>query len=256
MSKTSHFIILIGGPGTFESCDRDHDKTWKNYIVPIQVAVTKKQLAVSAGETMQWWVYAPAYAERWVDDVADIGNSKLDRGKELLDSRGRDISNVRASQATDYLDRIKRMAKSSNASFKALKSVDDFWTELQALPDHSVSRLWYIGHASEKGLMLKLVHDSKSCAPAAQASDMVMVTDLATRSGLIASKLAAKPDTSKFYGCFTKGFAEQWNTRFGSATEGTTTKIDFGLIDSASKIVPILPRLEAGTDWKRFNARP
>jgi hypothetical protein len=255
MSKTTHFIILVGGPGTFESCDRAHDQTWKNYIVPIQVAVQNKQLAATAAETMQWWVYAPAYSERWTDDLKDTANAKLDRGKELLDSRGRDIANVRRANASDYLDRIARMAKSSKASFKALNSVGDFWKELQALPDRSVSRLWYIGHASSKGLMLKLMHDS-SCAPAAQPSDMILVSDLATNSGLISAKLAAKPGASKFYGCYTKDFAEQWNTRFGSATEGTTTKIDFGLIDAPSKIKEVLPRLEAGTDWRRFRARP
>jgi len=26
-----HFIILIGGPGKFQGCDKAHDQTWTNY---------------------------------------------------------------------------------------------------------------------------------------------------------------------------------------------------------------------------------
>lgn len=260
MTTATQFIILIGGPGTFEPCDRAHDQTWKNYIVPIQVAVQKKQFTTEPGETMQWWVYAPAYTERWNDDLKDIGNRKLDRGRELLDSRGQDITNVRNLKASNYLDRIEHMAKSSNATFKALNSVDDFWSALQGLPTGSVSRLWYIGHASSGSLMLKLIHNNgdRECAPRARDEDKITIGDLAKYAGLISGKLAAKPGTSKFYGCNTKAFAEQWNTRFGSAAEGAIAKIDFGLIDNDTNVPPIpeiLPRLQ-GKNWQRFEARP
>ena len=72
MAKQTNFVVLIGGPGTFEPCDRVHDQTWSNYVVPIQIAMKDKQLNQAPGEKVHWWVYAPAYRERWDDDVADV----------------------------------------------------------------------------------------------------------------------------------------------------------------------------------------
>ncbi len=36
-----NFIILIGGPGLFEGCDKAHDQNWSNYIVPLQLAAQR-----------------------------------------------------------------------------------------------------------------------------------------------------------------------------------------------------------------------
>ena len=95
MSRHSNFIVLIGGPGTFEPCDNQHDQTWSNYIVPIQVATSHKQVHLSPGEVMQWWVYAPAYRERWADDVADTNDPTLNRTNNRLDSRQKALQKSR-----------------------------------------------------------------------------------------------------------------------------------------------------------------
>jgi len=255
--KPSTFIVLIGGPGKFAPCDREHDETWTNYIVPIQVATKADQLDLSPGETLQWWVYAPAYRERWEDDTTVVKDPKLDKGRNLIDSRQKAINKVKSSGATDYLDRIRNMAATMKASFKALESPDDFWKELNALPENSVSRLWYIGHASSDGLMLKLIHDG-SCRPAANTSDMILVEDIAKNAGTVSKKMKTKGKPSKFYGCFTEKFAEQWNTVFGTAAEGAIAKIDFGVTDRPSKIPQLLPRLEQSkpdTGWTRLPAK-
>ena len=255
MSKQTNFIILIGGPGTFEPCDREHDQTWSNYITPIQVATQEKQLEQTKGEQIQWWVYAPAYRERWSDDVADVKDPKIDRGRNLLDSRQTSIDKVKASGARDYLDRIKRFASTVNAQFKAIESPAAFWAELGSVPNGSVSRLWYIGHASESGLMLKLIHaevNGVACQPAAAATDMINIGDISKNSGLIAQKLSKKGKPSKFYGCHTKAFAEQWSRVFKVTAEGALRKIDFGLVDQPSSIKKVLPRLEDKADWKTF----
>jgi hypothetical protein len=31
----TNFVILIGGPGLFMGCDKAHDQSWSNYIVPL-----------------------------------------------------------------------------------------------------------------------------------------------------------------------------------------------------------------------------
>jgi hypothetical protein len=255
--KPSVFIVLIGGPGKFAPCDREHDETWTNYIVPIQVATQSDQLDLAPGEALQWWVYAPAYRERWEDDTTVVKDPKLDKGRNLIDSRQKGIDKVTSSGASDYLDRIKKMAASVHASFKALETPDDFWTELNALPESSISRLWYIGHASGDGLMLKLIHNS-ACAPAANTSDMILVEDIAKHAGTVSKKMKTKGKPSKFYGCFTEKFAEQWNTVFGTAAEGAIKKIDFGVTDRPSDIKQLLPRLEQSnpdTGWTRLPAK-
>lgn len=255
--KSSVFIVLIGGPGKFVPCDREHDETWTNYIVPIQVATKADQLDMAPGETLLWWVYGPAYRERWDDDSAVVKDPKLDKGHNLIESRQKAIDKIESSGATDYLDRIKKMAGTVHASFKTLETPDDFWKELNALPDGAVNRLWYIGHASPSGLMLKLTHD-ESCAPAANKADMILVEDIAKNSGMVSRKMKAKGKPSKFYGCFTEKFAEQWNTVFGTAAEGAINKIDFGVTDRPSDIPQVLPRLEHSkpdTGWTPFPAR-
>ena len=254
--KPSVFIVLIGGPGKFAPCDREHDETWTNYIVPIQVATKADQLDLAPGETLQWWVYAPAYRERWEDDTAVVSDPKVDKGRYLVESRQKAINKVTSSGATDYLDRISKMAAAMHASFKALETPGDFWSALNALPESSVSRLWSIGHASSKGLMLKLIHDD-SCGPAANTSDMILVADIAKNSGTVSKKMKAKGKPSKFYGCYTESFAEQWNTVFGQAAEGAINKIDFSVVDRPSDIDEVLPRLEqsnSDTGWTRLPA--
>jgi len=254
MSRRRHFVILIGGPGTFEACDREHDQTWSNYIVPIQVATQKKQLDVAPNEQVHWWVYGPAYRDRWKDDVADTKDPRLDRGRNLLDSRQKGVDKVLSAGAGDYLDRIKRFAGTVKADFLAIESPADFWKQLGALPAGSVSRLWYIGHASESGLMLKLIHTESGCQPAASEADMIKIQDIGGNSPLITSKLAKDGKPSRFYGCHTQNFAEQWNSLFGTAAQGAIRKIDFGLVDQPSKTTEVLRRLEDGAGWQSYPA--
>lgn len=259
MAKQTNFVVLIGGPGTFEPCDRVHDQTWSNYVVPIQIAMKDKQLNQAAGEKVHWWVYAPAYRERWDDDVADVKNPKLDRGGNLLDSRQKNIDKVKKSGATNYLDRIEKYAGTVKAQFTAIESPANFWKQLGALPAGSVSRLWYIGHASASGLMLKLIHaevGGLKCQPAAANEDMITVSDIGKNSSLIANALATNGKPSKFYGCHTKAFAEQWNSLFRVGAEGAIRKIDFGLVDQPSNIKEVLPRLEDKAGWHSFPRRP
>jgi hypothetical protein len=257
MSRHTNFIVLIGGPGTFEPCDHQHDQTWSNYIVPIQVATSHKQVNLSPGETLHWWVYAPAYRERWDADVADTNNPKLDRGSNLLDSRQKSLQKVKSSGAVNYLDRIKKFAGTVKAHYKEIETPDDFWKQLGAVASGSVSRLWYIGHASPGGLMLKLMHTDQNgvaCEPVAAEADMIKLQDIGKHSNIISKALAKRGKPSKFYGCYTKTFAEQWNKLFSVGAEGAVSRIDFGLIDAPSTIKKVLPRLERGAGWQQYPA--
>jgi len=64
----SKFIVLIGGPSTFMGCDKEHDQTWLNFVVPMQLAGTNKLYNLEKGEKLYWLVYEPPYHQRWADD--------------------------------------------------------------------------------------------------------------------------------------------------------------------------------------------
>jgi hypothetical protein len=240
-----NFVILIGGPGKVAACDAEHDQTWKNYIAPIQVEMNHK--ISLPGERVQWWVYAPAYRERWLDD------SKA----KATQIQRKEVAAIRALHANDYLDRIRNAALSAGAAFKALEQPQDFWVELSRLPDGSLSRLWYIGHASDLGLMLKLIHDVHDvpCSPLANVADMILRKDIANNESLIGRKFDKHGQPSKFLGCTTRAFAEQWRNTFHVTAEGATAKIDFSVTNRPSKIADVIERLEKSeptTGWTSF----
>lgn len=253
-----NFVILIGGPGKFVPCDRKHDLTWKNYIVPIQLETQK---LVGKGETIHWWVYGPAYKERWEDDVAYVSAPKpVKPGENLFDSRKAAVDAIRKLNATDYLGRIRQMADSLGVQFKILDKPDDFWQGLEGFSDGSVSRVWYIGHAYQSGLMLKLTHSpAPQCTARADAQDIIYKSVLESKRATIGKKLGIDPNkSSKFYGCNSAEFAKQWNDIFAVCTEGALSKIDFGVIDQASSERNVMKRLELSSQsgWATNSCSP
>jgi hypothetical protein len=78
---TRNFIILIGGPGLYFACDAVHDKAWSNYVVPMQLAAQKKLYQLD-NETVHWVVFAPAYRQRWNDDINITSSEKKEKNKE------------------------------------------------------------------------------------------------------------------------------------------------------------------------------
>ena len=52
---TKRFIILIGGPTVFMRCDKEHDQTWSNYIVPMQIAAQRVFITGSAMKPSIGW---------------------------------------------------------------------------------------------------------------------------------------------------------------------------------------------------------
>lgn len=60
----TNFIVLIGGPSRFQSCDKRHDQTWLNYMVPPQLAATQNYYNLEPGERVHWVVYMDPYEYR------------------------------------------------------------------------------------------------------------------------------------------------------------------------------------------------
>ena len=244
----TNFIILIGGPGLFLGCDKAHDQTWLNYLVPMQLAAKRDLYNKGANEKVHWVVYEPSYKNRWKDDsVITKAEKKQDDGYNLHSIRKTAADKVKAKHAVNYLHRFKQIASSLNIKYHGISKPSEFWDYLAKMPDKSISRVWYSGHASGDGLMLSLEHDS-SCGPIAKTKNMVMVSDIKTYKALSGKFISGK--TSKFYGCFTSGFAQEWKRVFNVSAEGAYNKIDFGVIDKPSSIANVLTRIEQSVTSK------
>lgn len=65
-----NFVILIGGPGLYYSCDPVHDKTWSNYValedIQTHASTVKPKIDADTDKTSEFYgCYTAAFARRW-----------------------------------------------------------------------------------------------------------------------------------------------------------------------------------------------
>lgn len=239
-----NFVILIGGPGLFMGCDKAHDQRWSNYIVPLQLAAMKNLYNKQPNEVVHWVLYEQPYKKRWEDDSVITKEEKKENDEYHLHSiRKAAADKLIATGASSYINKIETMANTYGIKYKGINRPDEFWSYLQSLNDNSISRVWYSGHASGDGLMLALIHNS-ACQAAAFDKDMINKSEILKKSVLLKKFSKTSKQVSKFYGCYTEGFAKNWNNVFGVSAAGAKDKIDFGVIDRPSNIVNIMERIE------------
>ena len=138
------FVILIGGPGTYQACDAGHDKAWLNYILPMQVAADK-DLYNRGRDQVHWVVYEPAYNVRWLDDSEITfleGLRETFSGRALHKVRKAAADKVRGTGAAGYVDRIKAIAHGFAITYQGINSPKEFWDYLASFPPKSISRTW------------------------------------------------------------------------------------------------------------------
>jgi hypothetical protein len=254
---SKNFVILIGGPGLFKDCDPKHDKTWINYVALMQQAAQDDIYKKGSDEQVRWFVFEPPYEHRWKDDseiTAIEYVEKVFSDAELHGVRKAHADKVKRQSAVNYLDYIKRIATNYAITYHGLRTTGDFWTELAKLPDKSISRVWYSGHASAAGLFLSLSHD-RNCG--AVSTTILNTSDITANVSVVGPKIdGSSVRSSKFYGCGTKAFAEQWNRTFGVPTEGATLSITFSL--QAKPGIDVLTLIEkadtaqGSPDWTKF----
>lgn len=244
VAKEKHFVILLGGPGTYLGCDTEHDKSWKNYIVLIQLAAQQNLYKRQANEKIHLVVFEPAYKARWDDDYvitdAELKGRANKNGLHKLRKKAADKIKIRPAE--NYLVRIKQIAKKHNMHYVGISNGNGFWNKLKSFPDKSISRVWYSGHAARFGLMISLGRAGANNCIAAKGPHTVEITD-------IKASLAPKFDTStkmpsKFYGCYTKGFAKKWHETYKVPTEGAINKITFDALYQGQASESILKRIE------------
>jgi hypothetical protein len=105
--------------------------------------------------------------------------------------------------------------------------------------------------------MLALSHDP-SCSAVAALTDVVDIGDIRAKRMLKKKFNHKSPGVSKFYGCYTKSFAEEWSKTFGVPAAGAKEKVDFGVVDRKSDISNVMERIEktptskGPPGWKQF----
>lgn len=255
---TKRFIILIGGPGIFKSCDKEHDQAWTNYIVPLQLVAKRGLYQKTQNEQIYWLVYEPPYRQRWIDDsTITKQEQKQDDGVHLHSIRKSAADKVKKRGAKSYLHRIMQIAAHHKIVYKGISKPDDFWAFIGSCPKESITRVWYCGHASGQGLMLALLHEYP-CEPAAKIVDMIMVDALIKHKSKTDRFDSKTSKYSRFYGCYTEKFAQRWNHVFKVPAQGAKNKINFGCIDQPSGISNILTRIEqtptkdGSPNWRKF----
>lgn len=254
----TNFVILIGGPGLFKGCDKAHDQTWTNYIVPLQLAAQKNLYKKRSSEIVHWVLYKPPYKRRWKDDLVITTKEQQEIDCYHLHSiRKASADKIIGKGASSYINRIQAIANANGIKYKGINKPSEFWKYLNSLGDNSISRVWYSGHASGSGLMLSLAH-SNTCIAQASPDDMVLNEEISENS-VLKNKFDSKSiSLSKFYGCYTDGFAKEWSEIFKLGAAGAKQKIDFGVIDRPSNIVNIMERIEktptsvGQTGWKEY----
>ncbi|WKJ90301.1 hypothetical protein QZJ86_20185 [Methylomonas montana] len=252
-----NFIILIGGPGTFKSCDPGHDKIWLNYFYPIQIAA-EKDLYHKRAENVHWVVYEPAYSVRWLDDSEITfweGAQEALSGKALHKVRKKAADNVISKGASSYVERIKNLARGYGITYKGINKPQEFWDYLASFPSKSISRVWYSGHATPGGLILQLTHNSE-CEASWTDQSTVLTLDIPKQTAIKDRFIADPNRPSKFYGCATADFASSWHVTFAVPSEGAKSSITFaGIFGAPDAVITRLettPTPRGAPDWTKY----
>jgi hypothetical protein len=248
-----YFVVLIGGPGTFESCDPAHDKNWINYFRPIQIATEREK----GSDSVKWVVYEPAYEVRWLDDSEITFGEWIGTisDRSLHNTRKGHADKVKAAKATNYLHFVQSEARRLGAEYKGIRKPQEFWDWLGSLSPNSVSRVWYSGHAAPAGLFLQLTHDN-SCRAVATADGLLTVKSISDHAHLRDRFITNTKAASKFYGCNTAEFAKVWHDTFAVPAEGAASKITFdGIFNDPKGVLKGLettPTSSGDPKWSKY----
>jgi len=135
-----NFVVLIGGPGLFKGCDKAHDQSWTNYIVPVQLAAQKNLYKKQSSEVVHWVLYEPPYKNRWHEDsiITDKEKKEID-GYHLHSIRKAAADKILAKGATSYINRIRMIANANGIIYKGINKPDEFWNYLQSMVHSSIT---------------------------------------------------------------------------------------------------------------------
>lgn len=208
------FVIISGGPGPYDQRDIEHDQSWANYVTP---PLLLKPLA-ERNEAVWWFVYKPAYKQRWMEDCTSSSAARRNAAKQ-----------VERQGHTSYIDLIESRAKARGWNLHWLLNADDLWRELTNFSANSISRVWYWGHARDD-LWLTIRHSPTTGAAIEPPEDAIVAITSIDHSLTNRFRKGESGRMHRFIGCNTSRFAKAWATAFNVWTEGIEGKINFASI--------------------------
>ena len=210
-------ILLSGGPGPFATGDVRHDQSWANYVTPpLLLSKTDPALVASDDVDVRWLIYKPAYVARWADDSAST-----------RDAQKRAVKEVKDKGFSDYVDLLEHRAREHHWTLVWLTKNDDFWADVKARRDGSISRVYYWGHGSGD-LWLALRHTTDvPPIPVSPTADAII-----TQSSIDASlkkkfRAGSSERVHRFVACNTRDFAEAWASAYKVWTQGYDGSVQF-----------------------------
>ena len=211
-----NLLLVCGGPGPYDNRDVEHDQSWANYVTPpLLLAKDKKPPFDVHNEDVHWLIYKTAYERRWKDDSSSSNAVRKKAIKEVVDKG-----------FSSYVDELEHRAKEHKWDLTWLTSAQDFWTKLTSFPPHSISRVYYWGHARDD-LWLALKH-SGHIAVAPEPSEIITESSIDCKLATLFRKDSDR--VHRFIGCNTAKFAKKWGEIFAVPAEGVQEKINFGAI--------------------------
>jgi len=236
-----NFVIISGGPGIYEPCDKEaHDTGWSNYVDNILLLAAKGNFPKQKDEEVWWFVYKPAYEARWKDD-----KKKGRSSTSAIEKKG----------SKSYVHHLERRAKKYGWNLRWITTGSEFWSKMKTFGD-KISRVWYFGHA-KNDLWLSLEH-SGCVASSPASSAKITVASISSHQKVLKPKMQPGGSSydavrsSRFYGCNTAKFAKKFSETFGVYSEGSVGKTDFSKAHSSGGKLSSLTR---GCTWNKYDKK-
>jgi len=243
---TRNFVLVLGGPGKWNPKDKDHDAYWGNYFVASQYVLGAKGIKATtrllSGECVHWLVYEQAYANRWETDY----KSRI----EHLEAQAKKYPHGYATFIKEYVTSVKQ-------KYVAIDSYHDIWEAIHALPDESLTRLFYFGHGGPKAFFLRWARDDSRPASPGQVlgdpteDEIVDYSKIdAYRSWLAKKAKSSDSQVSKLYACTTADWASKWHDATGLKAQGSINKITFKNIRTGGGLSGL--ESDGSPDWRSY----
>lgn len=263
-------LVFFGGPSVYCGFDTNHDKSWENYLMPMRLYADTGLLPKKDAAKTVWYLFEPAYKDRWDDDDSnsvatflDDGWHSIFGGSNLARLRDATVETFKSAGFSSYKAVVQGWAKNLNSKYnydicvESFGAPGDMFTSIASHPDYSIEQVCYFGHGFPDGLVLRLSPSRDKEHPTKiDESDIVKVTDISANNNLIVKFNPESTSTCMFFACNSFKFAREWNSVFGTAAEGGDGTLQFKIAgEKGTTKSNVLDRLKSTLTWKKIQKK-